>query len=140
MELMIIHSKEKLTVLQQQGWSEKDILFEMTCDRTTDGHFLDTYLVLTRHELLIATSLKEPDEEKTYKGYALPVKNNGRQDEQAGEWSVQTMKIGEIESVFIVNLVASGMLVMKAPEERIIAAFTNGLMTKASSWRQSLRS
>ncbi|MBJ6361133.1 ATP-binding cassette domain-containing protein [Paenibacillus sp. MAHUQ-46] len=130
---MIIHSIDKFNVLEQQGWTEKDVLFQMTCDRTTDGQFLDTYLALTRHELLIATSLKEPDQEKTYKGYALPVRNATRPVlQEEGQWSVRTLKIEEIESVFIVNLVASGMLVMKAPEENIIAAFTNGLMSQAT--------
>jgi len=133
MELVTIHSTEKLLVLQQQGWSEKDILFEMTCDRTPAGHFLDTYIALSRQEMLIATSLKEPDHEKTYKGYSLPAKSHAQQDKrESGHWSVQTLKISDIESVFTVNLVAAGMLVMKAPEERIIAAFTNGLMSKAT--------
>ncbi|SHN60514.1 ATP-binding cassette, subfamily B [Paenibacillus sp. ov031] len=133
MELMTIHSTEKLILLQQQKWVEKDILFEMTCDRTPEGHFLDTYIALSQHEMLIATSLKEPDHEKTFKGYSIPVKSYPRQDPQEeGKWSVQTLKISGIESVLIVNLVASGMLVMKAPDERIIAAFTNGLMSKAS--------
>jgi len=133
MELVTIHSTEQLLLLQQQGWAEKDILFEMTCDRTTEGHFLDTFIALSRHEILIATSLKEPDHEKTYKGYPLPAKSHAQQNTQeSGHWSVQTLKISAIESVFIINLVASGMLVMKAPEEKVIAAFTNGLMSKAT--------
>ncbi|MFF2890036.1 ABC transporter ATP-binding protein [Paenibacillus sp. NPDC057967] len=130
MELMTIRSKEKLTMLQQEGWSEKDILFEMICDRTTEGYFLDTYMALSRHKLLIAKSIKEPEHEKTYRGYPQLVPNNSSQEE--GEWSVQTFDIKDIESIFMVNLVASGMLVMKAPQERIIATFTNGLISKAS--------
>ncbi|WP_240644350.1 ABC transporter ATP-binding protein [Paenibacillus paeoniae] len=130
MELMTIRSKEKLTILQQEGWLEKDILFEMICDRTSDGYFLDTYMALSRHKLLIAKSIKEPEHEKTYRGYPQLVQNNSSQEE--GEWSVQTFEIKDIESIFMVNLVASGMLVMKAPQERIIATFTNGLMSKAS--------
>ncbi|RXZ80456.1 ATP-binding cassette domain-containing protein [Paenibacillaceae bacterium] len=130
---MLIHTNDKLNLLKQQGWTERDILFEMTCDLTTDGHFLDTYIALSRHQLLIATSLKKPSREKTYKGYAIPVKEDKKQDAQgAGQWSVQTLQIEEIESVSIASLVASGMLVMKAPQERMIAAFTNGLMSKAS--------
>ncbi|REK77893.1 ATP-binding cassette domain-containing protein [Paenibacillus paeoniae] len=127
---MTIRSKEKLTILQQEGWLEKDILFEMICDRTSDGYFLDTYMALSRHKLLIAKSIKEPEHEKTYRGYPQLVQNNSSQEE--GEWSVQTFEIKDIESIFMVNLVASGMLVMKAPQERIIATFTNGLMSKAS--------
>ncbi|NUU56962.1 ATP-binding cassette domain-containing protein [Paenibacillus taichungensis] len=129
---MTIHFREKLTMLQQHEWSEKDILFEMTCDRTTEGFFLDTYIALSRQKLLIATSINEPDHEKIYRGYPSLIQRNSIREE--GEWSVQTFQIKDIESVFTVNLVASGMLVMKAPQERVIALFTNGLMSKASKF------
>ncbi|RAP78610.1 ABC transporter [Paenibacillus montanisoli] len=107
----------------------------MICDRTTDGKFLDTYLILTGNRLFIATSLDEPAKEKIYKGYAVPsakTENAQPKQSQPAGWSIESFELAQIESLSIVNLVASGMVVMRAAEERTVGAFTNGEMGRAS--------
>ena len=74
--------------------------------------------------------------EKFYKGYTITGKANKRSksNESSGQWSVEAIDIEKIKTVSIVNLVASGMFVIKEEEERVIAAFTNGEMGKASKF------
>ncbi|AZN40293.1 ABC transporter ATP-binding protein [Paenibacillus albus] len=123
-------------VLRQQGAAEDEIVYSMLCDRTTEGEFLDTYLVLTGKQLFIATSLEEPALEKNYKGFGGQARSNlsHSKSRTADSWSIEAIGIDKIESVFIVNLVASGMVVMKGEEQRTIAAFTNGEMGRASKF------
>jgi ATP-binding cassette subfamily B protein len=120
----------------QHHVAEDEVVYTMVCDRTTDGQFLDTYLILTDNRLFIAASLDEPAQEKTFKGFAVA----GKADKApvkpglTAGWSMEEFDIEQIESISIVNLVASGMIVIKAEEERAVAAFTNGEMGRASKF------
>lgn len=113
---------------------EQDVLADIVCDRAADGRFIDTYLAISKQQLLIATSLSEPYKEKTYKGFPLKgkMKHPRQGPRQEGEWEIRVLSIESIEALSVVSLVASGMLVMKAPEAQVVAAFSNGMMGKAS--------
>ncbi|MCQ6557541.1 ABC transporter ATP-binding protein [Paenibacillus mendelii] len=130
--MMKILPNEISTLLQKEQVFDKDILFWMVCDRTPDGGFVDTYLILCRDRLITIGSGREPSKEKIYKGYAMPRKKKSVEPVQSGEWTVEAVPLERIESVSIVNLVASGLIVVKETEERIAAAFTNGHMGKAA--------
>ena len=140
--------RTKAQLLSQMGVVEKDVICELLCDRSVEGGFRDTLLVLTAKGLFIACSRKELEGEKIFRGF--PLKKNKRfrslamvtpgagsssEPEAAAtadDWSTEHIPLGDIESLSIVNLVASGLLVVKTKEERAIAAFTNGLMSRAS--------
>ncbi|MBO7748469.1 ATP-binding cassette domain-containing protein [Paenibacillus sp. MWE-103] len=121
-------------MLNRRGVGRDDIVYAMVCDRTTDGRFLDTHLILTGDRLLIAASLEEPATEKTYKGYAAgkPGRHDDSRPGGGAGWSLEEIGLDRIESLAVVNLVASGMIVVRAEEERVVAAFTNGEMGRAS--------
>lgn len=119
-------------VLQRHGADPEGVLCWMLCDRTLDGEFSDTYVLLTREHVWILASLEEPLQEKTYGGYAAGTRAKQPPAPRERRWTFERLPIGEIESLTIVNLVASGMVVLKAPEERAIAAFTNGHMRAAA--------
>ncbi|WMT43248.1 ABC transporter transmembrane domain-containing protein [Paenibacillus sp. D2_2] len=121
---------EIVDALKQYEISPEQVLIWILCDRTLDKGFKDTYVLLTREYVLILTSNREPYLEKTYNGYTAKVK--ALSETNAVEWDMEKIGIKEIESLTIMNLVASGMIVMKAPEERVIAAFTNGHMKRAA--------
>lgn len=132
---MKILKNEILTLLQQNQLAQEDIVYWMVCDRTMDGGFVDTYLILSREKLLILSSGQEPSKEKVYKGYAMPQRAKKlSKPVQYGECTVEKSEIDKIESVYIVNLVASGMIVVKEAEERVIAMFTNGHMGRAAKF------
>jgi ABC-type multidrug transport system, ATPase and permease components len=134
-ELMTILPNEIVSLLKQYEAAEEDIVCWTVCDRMLDGGFADTYLVLLREHLFIFSGSREPSSEKTFKGYAVLRKSANRPSPaKPAAWEVERIGIDRIESVSIVNLVASGMVVMKdsASEERIAGAFTNGHMKQAA--------
>ncbi|WP_260183088.1 ABC transporter ATP-binding protein [Paenibacillus baekrokdamisoli] len=134
--MMIILTNEIKALLNQNHLREEEIVYSMLCDRTTEGGFLDTYLILSKDRLFIVTSQDAPSSEKIYKGYSVTRKTNksNKPIQSSGQWSVEVIDIHKIENVSIVNLVASGMVVIKEEEERVVAAFTNGEMGRASKF------
>ncbi len=133
---MIILTNEIKTLLRQNHLREEEIVYSMVCDRKAEGGFLDTHLILSKDRLFIITSQDAPTLEKYYKGYSITGKAEKRSKsiESSGQWSVEAIDIEKIKTVSIVNLVASGMVVIKEEEERVIAAFTNGEMGRASKF------
>lgn len=125
---------ELFTVLQEKhGVNKEDVMFSVVCDRSPSGEYQDTYVILCRDQLLIAGDDQQRVNEKTFKGFVTPKKSKLLPSRvMVDNLKVETLSIESIESVSIVNLVASGMLVVKEKEERIIAAFTNGHMARAS--------
>ncbi|CAG7643006.1 ABC transporter transmembrane domain-containing protein [Paenibacillus allorhizosphaerae] len=121
-------------VLQQNGLDREQLIYWMVCDRSTDGSFADTYLLLGREALVIVSSGRPPSLEKNYKGFFVPKKEQkAATPVPTGPWSKETMKLSDLEAISVVNLVASGMIVIKEKEgERIVAAFTNGHMARAA--------
>jgi ATP-binding cassette subfamily B protein len=202
--------RTKAQLLSQMGVVEKDVIYELLCDRSVEGGFRDTLVLLTAKGLFIACSRQEPAGEKIFRGFPLkkkklfhslalvnqgagsssdvsgPAEDNSEAKDQVtakaeasdqseakaevtgqvelavsaeatgqaeakakakaeaalqaksqaavttDDWSTEHIPLEEIESLSIVNLVASGLLVVKTKEERAIAAFTNGLMSRAS--------
>lgn len=111
----------------------------MLCDRRLDGGFADRYLVLTRESLYIVAG--DPTRsEKTFKGYVATRKQAAEiASDPSVTWTVEELVVEQIESASIVQLVASGMLVLKMQqEETVIGAFTNGEMKRASAFIQAL--
>lgn len=87
-----------------------DIIYWMLCDRRMDGEgYSNTFLILSKEHLFVVSYSED-------------------------EACVESIEIANIETVFIVNLVASGIVVMKENEERIIGAFTNGQMASAAKF------
>ncbi|GAA3400442.1 ABC transporter ATP-binding protein [Paenibacillus hodogayensis] len=126
-------------VWRQNGLDPDDIICWMIGDRTTQGEFVDTHVLLGRDKLTILSSGAPPSQEKHYKGFAKKKrKRRGKEDDapsplHAGPWSVETIGLDKLEAVTVVNLVASGMIVVKEDgAERIVASFTNGHMGRAA--------
>lgn len=118
------------------GLSEEKIENWLLCDRHPDGGFTISYVVLTRRGLYWIRP-KEPltIQEKWFKGYILPKKETGYKPKSLSsqDYEVVYKKLETVERLTVVNLVASGMLVMHekgAPEQRI-GMFTNGQMEAA---------
>lgn len=125
--------KEMEAVLKQNRLTEEDLIYWMVCDRTTDGSFADTYVLLGREALTIVSGGSPPALEKNYKGFVAKKKEKPQETVPSGPWTKETIELGKLESVSVVNLVASGMIVIKGEEgERVVAAFTNGHMARAA--------
>lgn len=136
-EMMTILPNEIVSMLERSGSKAEDIVYWMVCDRLPGGGFADSYLVLGRERLFIFTC-SGTAEEKTFKGYAVGRKR-ARQPAPVRpvEWESESVSVERIESVSIVNLVASGMVVVKEREERVVGAFTNGQMQRAAQFVQA---
>ncbi|WP_240041052.1 ABC transporter ATP-binding protein [Paenibacillus ginsengarvi] len=122
------------TVLRQNGMEREELVAWMICDRGTGGSFANTYLLLNRDALRIVTGGSPPAHEKNYKGYVAHKKEiKSIAPAPEGPWSVEEIPVETITSVHVVNLVASGMIVLKLKEgDRVVAAFTNGHMARAA--------
>ncbi|MEF3303518.1 ABC transporter ATP-binding protein [Paenibacillus sp. GYB003] len=123
------------TVLRQNGIASDRLVYWLACDRSVDGGFADTYLLLDREALTIVSGGPRT-REKSYKGYVASKKEKksaAAPPPQDGPWTTETIGLDRLEALQVVNLVASGMIVVKAKEgERIVAAFTNGHMARAA--------
>lgn len=85
-----------------------DVVYWMLCDRSIDGEgYASTYVILSKEKLFI---ISNPEDRSC----------------------VESIDIDGIETVFTVNLVASGLFVLKENEERVIGAFTNEQMSNAA--------
>ncbi|TMV47837.1 ATP-binding cassette domain-containing protein [Paenibacillus mesophilus] len=127
--------EEMEAVLRQNRIAEEDLVYWMVCDRTTDGRFSDTYLLLGRDALTILSSAGPPSLEKDYKGFVKSKKEKKLPKPiPSGPWTKETIELGKVASLSVVNLVASGMMVIKGEdgEQRVVAAFTNGHMSRAA--------
>lgn len=97
---------EVITALQPQ--EPYDVVYWMLCDRSMDGEgYASTYVILSMEKLFIISNPEDLS-------------------------CVESIDIDEIETVFTVNLVASGLIVLKENEERVIGAFTNEQMSNAA--------
>lgn len=121
-------------LLGQNGLTDESILFSMVCDRSVQGGFLDSYVFLSKDRLVIVR--EEPDEKrsifKTFKGYISNTKQQEVPAIESDSYTCESWRLADIESLSVVNLIASGMLVVKTTEEKAIAAFTNGFMSHAA--------
>jgi ATP-binding cassette, subfamily B, bacterial len=127
--------KELIDLLDRNGLAEEDIIYWMICDRGIDGGFVDNYLILNKDSLYHVSNDQDLVKEKIFNGFALSSKEKTGTDQiEADKIKVEKIGIKEIKSVHVVNLVASGMIVIKAPEERAIAAFTHGYMADSTKF------
>lgn len=114
---------------------QEDPIYWMVCDRGMDGKFIDTYLLLYSHKLIAVNVSGPPARDKTFKGFLLPKKESAPAASSISldHLDLRTWDLEKLDSISVVNLVASGMLVVKlGEEEQVLAAFTNGLMPQAS--------
>ncbi|WP_195573012.1 ABC transporter ATP-binding protein [Paenibacillus sp. 1001270B_150601_E10] len=144
-----------LTVLKEHRHAPEGVLHGVCCDRTLQGGFQHTYVLLSEKELILVFDPDTVLKETTFTGYTTTGKRADKWGDQTfskwmkrskdrkvqeqvysrePEWKVESIPLEKIESVFIVNLVASGLLVLKGQdgEERTLAAFTNSQMKKAT--------
>jgi len=148
-------------VLKRFQLEPREIVFWMACDRAPDGGFAESWLLLGRDKLHIVRNGRPTAGEKTFKGYLEPKKGKRSfripgaarpeapgpsapaasrdADGNDGAWTVETLDLARIESVAVVNLVASGLMVIKETEERAVAAFTNGHMRRAAKFAAVFR-
>jgi len=100
--------------LQQQGLRKEHILSWVLCDRSLyESVYEETYVLLSKEALHVVC-------------------------QRGGSRVVETTSVNSIESLTVVNLVASGMLVIKSDDgkEAAIAAFTNSRMQQAARLAQ----
>ena len=129
-------SRLTLHLLEELGIPENESVFELLCDRLLEGGFGETLVVLTKDELVVARMPEKASKEKRFRGF--PAEKKKQEEEPStgaarrNEWSVERLPVSDMDSIRIVNLAASGLLMMRGKEDRAIAAFTNGLMRDAS--------
>ncbi|MCJ7841596.1 ABC transporter ATP-binding protein/permease [Lederbergia sp. NSJ-179] len=126
--------EELMTLLSQKGLLEEDMIDWLVCDRGIDGGFVDAYLILTK-DSLYRLSNDQKKEEKVFKGFRFANrKKKSPTPIVADKFHVDRFRLEDVESVYTVNLIASGLIVIKAPEEKAIAALTNGAMAAAAKF------
>jgi ATP-binding cassette subfamily B protein len=124
------------SALQDVGLTEQDLAGWLLCDRSLRGNFADTCLMLSHDRILIATNERDI-REKVFTGYTGGKLRRRRAVTEALQlnWRLESLALTGVESVKIVNLVASGMVVIRHNgTERIVAAFTNGRMGRATQF------
>ncbi|MCR2823646.1 ABC transporter ATP-binding protein [Lederbergia panacisoli] len=127
--------EELKTLLSDKGLSKEGIINWQYCDRGIEGGFADTYLILTKESLYRLSSDDKKIKEKVFKGYeASDKKKKFSSLIEADKFKIDKFKLEEIDSAYTVNLIASGLIVIKAPEEKAIAAMTNGYMGDATKF------
>ncbi|MBS4218447.1 ATP-binding cassette domain-containing protein [Bacillus sp. FJAT-49711] len=127
--------EELKALLSEKGLVNENIIDWMFCDRGIDGGFVDTYLALTKDSLFRLSNDNEKKEERVFKGYQVVNKKKKISSFiEPDKFKVEKFSLEEIESAYTVNLIASGLLVIKNPEEKAIAAMTNGYMSDATKF------
>lgn len=138
----------------EQAPALEEIKYWLRCDRTLKGGFQHTYVLLTEKELVLVHDPLTMLTETTFTGYTAVTNkdkwtkrfitrwNKGSKHNTVQksiysrdpDWKVECLAAEQIENVFIVNLVAAGLLVVKDlnGEERTLAAFSNSQMKKAT--------
>lgn len=127
---------EIITAILPLGLTEDNLIYWVVCDRSMDGAFVDTYLLLGKKQIVILSDGADRSQDKVFRGFLMAGKAKPPQHRiDVSKLSIETLEIDKIDSVQIVNLVASGMVVVKEGEEsRTISAFTNGHMSRASKF------
>lgn len=126
------------TLWTAQGLSLEEIVQWLLCDRMPGASgFTVSYAVLTRRGLyFFRPRSRQAVQEKRFKGYILHKKETVYKQEElkAEDYETDFRPLEEIERLSVVNLVASGMLVMQehGSEERMAGIFTNGHMEAAA--------
>lgn len=125
--------KDLINVLNQNGLLEKDILYWMNADRGSNGDFVEDFLVLSHDALFFMSNEGEPVKVKRFKG-TTPLHKEKKQPTSidSDKFKITKFDIEKIDSLHVVNLVASGMIVMKAPKEKVLCSFSNGQMGDAA--------
>jgi ATP-binding cassette subfamily B protein len=100
------------------------------CDRTLEGEFNQTCFAFDKENLYIIKS-KMVILHKEFKGYftksnSAPVKIADEQLE------LEIVKVADVEKLTVVNLIASGLIIMKITEEKALSAFTNSKMREVT--------
>ncbi|KRG16361.1 ABC transporter [Virgibacillus soli] len=128
-------TEELYSLLPQTNIVEGEIVEWMTCDRGIDGGFVDTYLILTKDSLYRFTNVHEKKKEKIFKGFKVFTQKEKKHIPlEISKFHIDQFKVERVNSIHIVNLVASGLIIIKAPEERALAAVTNGQMATAAKF------
>lgn len=135
---MTLLPKDIVSMLDRNGINAADLVHWMECDRLPDGGFADSFLVLSREYLHIFRG-SGISMEKTFSGYAAGRRKAAGKPKQegSGDWAWERIPFERLEALTIVNLVASGMVVAKEREERVIGAFTSGQMKQAVRFAQA---
>ena len=117
-------------LLTQHSIDPKKIICFTECDRTLEGEFNQTYFTFCKENLYIFKS-KRIIVHKDFKGYFEKTKNNPvkLEDEQ---FELETLKVADVEKLIVVNLIASGLVIIKTTEEKALCAFTNSKMHEVS--------
>lgn len=116
----------------QQCLKKDEFLFWMVCDRDLGDGFINSYLLLSMEHLIILRSDRsKPIRQKVFKGYIG--ETSATASVVPENWTAERIGLGSIESLSVVNLVASGIVVLKTNgQESIIGAFTNEHTGRAS--------
>lgn len=116
------------SLLTHHGLHHEQMIHWLLCDRQFEGGFTEAYLVLTENHVYQFANRAEPLQTKVFKGVQLEVEEpHINQD----EFELHVYPLSKIESVSLVNLVASGMLLARMSEEVILGVFSNGQMKDA---------
>ena len=125
-------------LLETKGVPAGEIRHALLCDRSMEGDgFVERYVLMGSEHLHILRRNQEVIVgTKTFKGYLLPKKETGFIERKldADDWTLESIRLSAIESLTVVNLVASGMLVVQehGAEKRTLGTFTNSQMEAAS--------
>jgi len=126
------------SLLDEMGLSVGDISHVLLCDRSLDSDgFIERYILMDREHLHILRSNEEKiTGPKTFKGYMPSKKETGFTQKRLHDkgWTMESIRLADLESLAVVNLVASGMLIAeeKGKEKRTLGTFTNSQMEAAS--------
>lgn len=122
---------ELIAALRQGTIDVSDVMSWMACDRSIDGTgFVNRWLVLTKNKLIVFSSDEKLVESKVFTGFMQSQKT--KKVTKSLE-IVEAVPVEAVETVTIVNLVASGMVVLKQDgTERTIGSFTNSQMARAA--------
>jgi ATP-binding cassette subfamily B protein len=129
---------ELAKLLEARGLSADDMSHVLLCDRSLDGDgFIERYILMDRSHLHILSSVQEKVvRTKRFKGYLPSRKETGfnEGEDDHADWTLESIKLSSIDNLTVVNLVASGMLVVQeaGAERRTLGAFTNSQMEAAS--------
>ena len=109
--------------IKQHHITIDDLLSYSETDMTKDCEYADGYVLLTKHQLIILSSLPDITLVRLFKGYHQQSKTMMQKDT---DWTIHTYEVSEIEQLFVDRQVACGILILKTAQEEInVAAFTN---------------
>lgn len=129
-----------ITLLKEHGFGDAKLLFCAESDRAAEDGFAQGYVLLAEESLFFIRN-KTKTARREYRGYFAqqgffarfkkPVEAG---DAQEPEYELTEFKIKDIDKLYIINLVAAGLLILKSGEnERTLCAFSAGLMKDIST-------